>query len=114
MKLKLTLALLAITTSSVFAMDVTSVPVTKTRAQVQSELAEAIRTGDMIDPTDISRRKFNEIYPNQYPAKAAAAGKTRAQVQSELAEAIRTGDMIDPTDISRRKFNEIYSSRYTH
>ena len=66
MKLKLTLALLAISASSAFATDVTSVSVTKTRAQVQSELAEAIRTGDMIDSTDISRRKLNEINPSRY------------------------------------------------
>lgn len=64
----------------------------KSRAQVQAELADAIRTGD-IHTGGESPVLLNELFPTQYPAKARAAGKTREQVRVELAEAIRTGDI---------------------
>ena len=63
----------------------------KTREQVKAELAEAIRTGDIVHCE--SGHKLNELFPGQYPAKPAVQGKTREQVKAELAEAIRTGQL---------------------
>ncbi len=47
----------------------------KTRAQVRAELAEALRTGDIVADKDVSDEytaanghKLNDIYPNLYPA----------------------------------------------
>jgi hypothetical protein len=63
-----------------------------TREQVQAELREAIRTGDIIDGYE-SRSRY-ERNPSAYPARPVVAGKTRDEVKAELAEAIRTGDII--------------------
>ena len=65
----------------------------KTREQVQAELREAIRTGDVLAGGD-SGLKMNELYPQRYPRVVAVETKTRAQVQAELAEAIRSGTMV--------------------
>jgi len=67
--------------------------VQKTREQVQAELREAIRTGDVIAAGDAGL-KLNELNPQRYPHAAAVQTKTRAQVQAELAEAIRDGSMV--------------------
>jgi hypothetical protein len=64
-----------------------------TREQVKAELAEAIRTGDIVG-NGHSGQKLNEMYPGRYPPKPVVAGKTRAEVKAELAEALRTGDFI--------------------
>jgi hypothetical protein len=64
-----------------------------TRDQVKAELAEALRTGDMMAPGD-SGLRLNELNPQRYPHAAPQAGKTRDQVKAELAAAIRTGDMV--------------------
>lgn len=64
-----------------------------TREQVKAELAEAIRTGDIIGNSETGQ-KLNEMYPGRYPAKPVMAGKTRSEVRAELAEAVRTGDII--------------------
>lgn len=64
----------------------------KTRSQVKSELAEAIRTGDI--GLDEQGRKNNELAPHRYPARPKAVGKTRDEVKAELAEAIRTGSIV--------------------
>ena len=64
----------------------------KTREQVKAELAEAVRTGNIIG--NEQGQKLNEIYPGRYPAQAATAGKTREQVKAELAEAVRTGNIV--------------------
>lgn len=68
----------------------------KTRAQVQSELAEAQRTGDILALVGgkVTGQKLNQISPEQYASVSPAQGKTRAQVLSELAEAQRTGDIV--------------------
>lgn len=58
-----------------------------TREQVKAELAEAVRTGDIMAGGELSG-KLNELYPNQYPAKQAKTSLTRAQVKTELAEAL--------------------------
>jgi hypothetical protein len=80
-----------------------------TREQVKADLAEAIRTGDML--AGESGLKLNEINPGRYPARPVLAGKTREQVQAELAEAIRTGDMLAGGE-SGLKLNEINPDRY--
>ena len=67
--------------------------VQKTREQVQAELREAIRTGDVMAAGD-SGLKLNELNPQRYPHAAAVAGKTREQVRAELADAIRDGSMV--------------------
>jgi ribosomal protein L30E len=64
-----------------------------TREQVQAELREAIRTGDIIEGySGLTRYELN---PSAYPARPVVAGKTREQVNAELREAIRTGDIVD-------------------
>jgi hypothetical protein len=81
-----------------------------TREQVKAELADAIRTGDILAPGD-SGLKLNELYPQRYPRPAAGPALTRAQVRAELAEAIRTGDMLAGGD-SGIKLNEEFPRRY--
>jgi lambda repressor-like predicted transcriptional regulator len=83
----------------------------KTREQVKAELAEAIRTGDLIAAGEIGLR-LNEINPSHYPKPAVAQqGKTREQVKAELAEAIRTGDLIAAGETGQR-LNQLYPNRY--
>ena len=82
--------------------------VSKTRDQVMAELAEARRTGDIVDAK--SGKKLNELYPNSYPPKVMASGLTREQVLAELAEAKQTGDIVDAK--SGKKLNELYPSNY--
>ena len=81
-----------------------------TREQVQAELAQAIRTGDMPAPGD-QGLKLNALYPERYPAKQVQTSLTREQVQAELAQAIRTGDMPAPGD-QGLKLNALYPERY--
>jgi hypothetical protein len=71
------------------AMAASDAPVT--RAQVQAELTEAIRTGNII--VGESGDRLNEIMPNNYAAGRNVISKSRAQVQSELAEAIASGEL---------------------
>lgn len=82
----------------------------KTREQVRAELAEAIRTGDIVVNGE-TQQKANELFPGLYPAKAAVQGKSREQVQAELAEAIRTGNILAEGE-SGLKLNQLYPSRY--
>ena len=102
-----TIALLLASLGSSYAIadDSTQPP---SRAKVLAELAEAKRTGDLIDGH--SGKKLNELYPSLYPAKAAEPGVTRAQVLAELAEAKRTGELVDGH--SGKKLNELYPSLY--
>lgn len=62
-----------------------------TRAQVKAELAEAIRTGNIV--VGESGEHLNEIYPHNYAAQQSASTVTRAQVQAELAEAAANGQL---------------------
>lgn len=82
----------------------------KTREQVKAELAEAIRTGDII--LGDSSLKEKDLWPKLYPAPApaAAAGKTREQVKAELAEAIRNGEITVGDSIYKE--NELWPGRY--
>lgn len=81
-----------------------------TREQVKAELAEAIRTGDMVAAGDTGL-KLNELSPYLYPKRPTQPGKTREQVRAELAEAIRTGDIVSAGD-SALKRNEEFPDRY--
>jgi hypothetical protein len=81
-----------------------------TREQVRAELAEAMRTGDMLAGGE-SGLRLNELSPGRYPARQAVSGKTREQVRAELAEAISSGDML-AGDESGLKLNEINPERY--
>lgn len=79
----------------------------KTRDQVRAELADAVRTGDIVDgDSSLSRR---ELHPQRYPA-VVAPGKTRAQVEAELADAIRHGDIA--SEAGGLQLRELYPQRY--
>jgi hypothetical protein len=82
----------------------------KTRDQVRSELAEAVRTGDVI-ATGETPLKLNQLYPSQYPVKASVQGKTREQVRTELSDALRRGDIMAGGE-SKLKLNELYPNQY--
>lgn len=79
-----------------------------TRAQVSVELAEAIRTGNVI--AGESSTKLNEEFPHNYPAQRVSSTMTRAQVQAERAEAIRTGNIM--VGESGAKLNEVFPHNY--
>ncbi len=61
-------AVLAVSAGQVLAAD--PAPQGKTREQVKAELAEALRTGDIVAGGD-SGMKLNELFPNRYPAKTS-------------------------------------------
>lgn len=46
----------------------------KTRAQVNAELAEAIRTGDIVGDGETGR-KLNELRPDLYPKQVRVSGR---------------------------------------
>ena len=81
-----------------------------TREQVRAELAEAVRSGDILANGE-SSLKLNELYPSRYPAKQMQAGLTREQVRAELAEAVRSGNILAQGE-SSLKLNELYPNRY--
>ena len=83
-----------------------------TREQVKAELAEAVRTGDIVVNHETGQ-KANELNPGLYPAKPVVQGSTREQVKAELREAIRTGDILS-NDESGLKLNQQYPQRYKH
>jgi uncharacterized membrane protein len=101
------LTVAALAASNAMAADA-SAP--KTREQVKAELAEAVRTGNIIANGETGQ-KANELFPGLYPAKPAAQGKTREQVQAELAEAVRTGDIVADGETGL-KLNQINPGRY--
>jgi hypothetical protein len=72
----------------------------KTRAEVQSELAAAMRNGDMLVPGEMGIRE-RDLRPDLYPA-TPVVGKTRAAVQAELAAAIRHGDVLRADGLRER------------
>ena len=82
----------------------------KTRAQVNAELTEAIRAGDIYADSEPTV-KLNELFPDRYPAKSAVADKTRERVKAELAQAVRTGDIYAGGEPSW-KLNELFPGLY--
>ena len=82
----------------------------RTRAEVKAELAEAIRTGDIIGSGE-SGLRLNQLHPHRYPTVAKPSGKTRHEVKAELAEAIRTGDIIASGESSYKR-NELRPDLY--
>ena len=67
-----------------------SVEQAKSSAQVQSELAQAQRSGDISAGKDAGMlwttgSNLNDLYPARYPSKAVTAAKTRDDVRTELA-----------------------------
>ena len=101
------LAVAALAASNAIAADA-SAP--KTREQVKAELAEAVRTGDIMVNGETGQ-KANEMFPALYPAKPTFQGKTREQVQAELAEAVRTGDIVADGETGL-KLNQLFPQRY--
>jgi len=80
------------------------------REQVQAELAQAQRNGDLLANAEAGL-KANQVAPANYPAKAAEPGMTREQVQAELAQALRSGDI--PVDsVTGLKANELAPGNY--
>jgi len=73
-----------------------------TRAQVKAELAEAVRTGNILHHSGL---RMNEVYSAAYSSAQNVASKSREQVKQELAEAVRTGDIAHH---SGQRMNEIY------
>ena len=82
----------------------------KTREQVRAELAEAVRSGDLIADGETGAR-FNQLFPAQYAQSATVAGKTRAEVKAELAEAVRNGDLIADGETGA-KFKDVAPATY--
>jgi len=82
----------------------------KTRTEVQAELLEAQRTGNIVSWGD-SGLMLNELYPQNYPPKPAGQGLSREQVMDELLEAQRTGNIVSWGD-SGLMLNELYPQMY--
>jgi hypothetical protein len=77
------------------------------RAQVRAELAEAQRTGSIIDGESGLPR--NALYPQLYPAQQKEVGKTRAQVLAELEQARAKGELF--AEDTGMRLNELHSGR---
>ena len=82
----------------------------QTRAEVQAELLEAQRTGNIVSWSD-SGLMLNELYPQNYPPKPAGQGLSREQVMADLLEAQRTGNIVSWSD-SGLMLNELYPQQY--
>lgn len=80
----------------------------KTRDQVQAELAQAVRTGNIVAVGEDSLT-LNQQFPGLYPQQIAKAGKTGEQAQAELAQAVRNGDMVVGTS---NKMNQMFPDLY--
>lgn len=65
---------------------------TKTRAQVQAELAEAVRVGDIVVDGQTGLTAY-QLNPSAFPERAMATGKTRAEVLGELDKARKDGSL---------------------
>ena len=80
----------------------------KTRDDVKAELAEAVRTGDLIG--SYTGEKLNQLHPERYPAAVVGQARTRAQVKAELDEAVRTGELVG--SYTGEKLNQLHPERY--
>ena len=81
-----------------------------TRDQVQSQLVEAVRTGNIV-VNDESGRTLNQVNPSQYPAQKIQVGYSREQVNVNLTNAIRSGNIVI-NDESRRALNQVNPQQY--
>ncbi len=63
-------------------------PTPKTTEQIQSELAEARRTGEIV--ADESGKKMNELYPDRYPSKRVTQSNTQLSAEGPPGGATRT------------------------
>ncbi|NYT86394.1 DUF4148 domain-containing protein [Pollutimonas harenae] len=81
---------------------------TLTRDQVRAELADAVRTGNIV--TGESSARLNEQFPALYPEQQTHSTVTRTQVQAELADAIRSGNIV--VGESSAKLNEQFPNQY--
>lgn len=80
---------------------------TLSRAQVQTELADAVRTGNVL--ADENGSKLNDIFPHNY-ASTTGNTLTRAQVQAELAAAQQSGTITNGE--SAQRMNELFPHNY--
>jgi hypothetical protein len=101
-----TLVLLALLTSLAATAHAQS---GRTREQVKAELAEAMRTGNVMANAE-SGLTLREMYPQRYGA-APASTLSRAQVLQELADAQRSGDIIANGD-SGLRLNQLNPQAY--
>jgi hypothetical protein len=69
-----------------------------TRTQVEQQLGDAVRSGDMLANGESGLRE-KDLEPGRYPAAPTGVGKSRAQVKAELAQAMASGDMLAPGEI---------------
>ena len=116
-----TLALAALATGNVMAQNTTnvhpsSVPAKLThqlsREDVQAELREARRTGNIVAIGE-SGAKLNELFPGNYPNQVAEHRLSREEVRADLREALRTGDIVDSGE-SGVKLNQLFPGSYPH
>ena len=75
----------------------------KSRAEVKAELAEALRTGNILAPGE-SGLLLNQAYPNLYPAVPRPVGKSREEAKRELAQAIRNGEILTSGEVLRYQY----------
>src|SRR5262249_28725109 len=64
----------------------------KTRERVGAELAQAIRSGDILAEGDVAL-PLNQLRPDLYP-RAPMQARSRAEVKAETIEALRAGDIV--------------------
>lgn len=64
----------------------------QTRADVNAQVVEAARNGDLSVGGETALRE-KDVSPGVYPADPVVAGRSRADVQAELMAAIRSGDI---------------------
>jgi len=81
----------------------------KTRDEVRAELAQAIRSGDLIADGATGQR-YNQIAPQLY-AQPVAVSKSRAEVAAERDAAIRNGDLIADGATGQR-YNQIAPAQF--
>lgn len=70
-----------------------AVPSTKSRADVQAELAAAQRAGDVATNKSVD----SEILPFQRSAESSVAGKSRAEVRAEAIASRAAANALDVT-----------------
>ncbi|WP_159592401.1 DUF4148 domain-containing protein [Hydrogenophaga sp. BPS33] len=110
MKSRLSVVALALSTLVAGHALAADASVGKTRDEVRAELAQAIRSGDLIADGATGQR-YNELSPEFYAPKAVAVSKTRAEVVAERDAAIRNGDLIADGATGQR-YNQLAPAQY--